>query len=123
MVHAVQLANSFLQERLGRGGYNVITTISNGIHSSLPDGSVSQTFEHATTAFGSLLQKAGGVVSSAMNTVTETVTETVADVEAGVEAVLDAGSSSSFSSCSSFSSASISTGLNPIVKIIAPYFE
>jgi len=74
-IQAVQIANTFLQERIGRGGYDVIRTINSRINDSLPDGSnVQNTFEKTTSVFGQLLEKAGGIVSGAMNAVTETVT-------------------------------------------------
>ena len=73
--NTIQNVNTFLQERVGREGMHLARTINSTISNTLPNG-VQSSYDKTTSVFSNILEGVGGLVGSALNSVTEQIVST-----------------------------------------------
>ena len=64
-----------MQERVGREGMHLARTINSTISNTLPNG-VQSSYDKTTSVFSNILEGVGGLVGSALNSVTEQIVST-----------------------------------------------
>ena len=119
-VHAVQSANTFLQERIGRGSMHVLSNVSRQVAQTLPEGSRAQEgFSAASSALGGLLSRMGEGVSHVLNHATQAIS---GDNQKAARGGQIQSAVAAVPPRQLFASAKAGDGLGAVVSIVVPRF-